>query len=99
MNVFRCENKPRQMRTIFQWALCPKHSLVVLRPVQVKMKLQFTQEKVRVELLDNQNLKDIYGNRIKHFARIEKRGETFVTVNENAFPSFRNWSGERGSNP
>jgi hypothetical protein len=92
MNVFRCENKPRQMRTIFQWALCPKHKIVWLRPVQVKMKLKFTQEKVRVELLDNETLKKIYDGRIKHFARIEQTGdETYKTVNENALLGFKSF--------
>ena len=71
MNVFRVENKPRQMRTIFQWALVPSQHIVVIRPIQSKMNLKVTHEKISVEVLDNEPIKKIYDGRIKHFTKLE----------------------------
>lgn len=88
LNVFRIENKPRQMRTIFQWALVPKISRVYLRPIQTKMDLKVSKEKIHVEPLDNEPIKKIYDGRIKHFTRLEVSadGEEIKTIQENFVP-------------
>lgn len=72
MNLFRVENKPRQMRTIFQWALVPSEDVALIRPIQTKLHLKVTHDKLRVEIIDNEIIKKIYDGRIKHFAKIEK---------------------------
>jgi len=71
MNLFRVENKPRQMRTIFQWALVPSEDIAIIRPIQTKLDLKVTRQKLRVEVIDNEIIKKIYDGRIKHFAKIE----------------------------
>lgn len=71
MNVFRVENKPRQMRTIFQWALVPSDDVAIIRPIQTKLDLKVSRHKLRVEVIDNEIIKKIYDGRIKHFAKIE----------------------------
>ena len=85
LNVFRIENKPRQMRTIFQWALVPKIGRVYLRPIQTKMDLKVSKEKIHVVPIDNEPLKKIYDGRIKHFTRLEVSadGEEIKTIQEN----------------
>jgi hypothetical protein len=70
-NLFRVENKPRQMRTIFQWALVPSEDVAIIRPIQTKLDLKVTRQKLRVEVIDNEIIKKIYDGRIKHFAKIE----------------------------
>ena len=83
-NLFRVENKPRQMRTIFQWGLIPSESLVIIRPIQTKLDVKITREKIHMEVLDNEILKKTFSGRIKHFAKIEVKdnGEEIKTVIE-----------------
>lgn len=85
MNLFRVENKPGQMRTIFQWALIPSQSIALIRPVQVKMKLKVSKDKIKVEVLDNEILKKTFNGAVKHFSRIkiEDNGEYLKTQTEN----------------
>ena len=71
MNLFRVENKPRQMRTIFQWVLVPSDDVAIIRPIQTKLDLKVTKHKLRVEVIDNDIIKKTYDGRIKHFAKIE----------------------------
>lgn len=71
MNIFRVETKPKQMRTIFQWALVPAHDTIYCRPIQCRMKLRITKEKIQMKVLDNDVIKKIYNGRIKHFTKIK----------------------------
>ena len=91
LNVFRVENKPRQMRTIFQWALSPKDGVVYLRPIQTKMKVNVSKEKIRIEVLDNEIVKKIYKGRIKHFCKIEpaKNGDEIRTIQSESIMPFK----------
>ena len=96
LNVFRIENKPKQMRTIFQWAFNPKESVVYIRPIQTKMKVNVSREKVRVQILDNEPLKKIYKGRIKHFCKIEPSDggdevRTIQTEEKMTFKRFIEW--------
>lgn len=93
LNVFRIENTPEGMRTIFQWALAPKEAVVYIRPIQTKMNLDTTKEMVRVEVLDNESVKKIYNGRIKHFTEIRtsKNGDRIKTVQTEGLLSFKNW--------
>ena len=93
MNVFRVENKPRQMRTIFQWALAPKESMVYLRPIQTRMNVKVTHEKISIEVLDNEPIKKIYDGTIKHFCKLEvSKDERYIkTVQTEQFLTFRNF--------
>jgi hypothetical protein len=72
MNVFRVENKPRQMRTIMQWTLIPSKLKVLARPVQSKIDFKIDHHAIDVDILDNEPLKKLYANRIKRFTRVEK---------------------------
>ena len=90
LNVFRVENKPNQMRTIFQWALVPKISRVYLRPIQTKMEVDVTKEKIHIEVLDNEPIKKIYDGRIKHFTKIEtESGGDVIKAVQEGFLSFK----------
>jgi len=93
MNVFRVENKPRQMRTIFQWALAPKESMVYLRPIQAKMNVKVTHEKISIEVLDNEPIKKIYDGRIKHFCKLQvTKDHTHIrTVQTEQFLTFKDY--------
>lgn len=93
MNVFRVENKPRQMRTIFQWVLAPKESMVYLRPIQAKMNVKVTHEKISIEVLDNEPIKKIYDGAIKHFCKLEvtKDEKHIKTVQTEQFLTFRDY--------
>lgn len=71
LNVFRIENKPKQMRTIFQWALAPKAGVVYLRPIQTKMNVNISKEKIQIQVLDNEEIKKIYNGRIRHFTELQ----------------------------
>ena len=66
MNVFRVENKPRQMRTIFQWALVPSQHIAVIRPIQAKMSLKVSHKDISVKVLDNKEILQ------KNIAQIQK---------------------------
>jgi len=91
LNVFRIENKPRQMRTIFQWAFAPKLSRVYLRPIQTKMEVNVSKEKIHIEVLDNEPIKKIYNGRIKHFTelKVSDDGEVVKSVQTEGFMTFR----------
>ena len=90
LNVFRIETKPHQMRTIFQWALVPKISRVYLRPIQTKMKVDVSKEKIHIEVLDNEPIKKIYDGRIKHFTKIEtENGGDVIKAVQEAFVPFK----------
>lgn len=91
LNVFRIEKKPRQMRTIFQWVLAPGESLVYLRPIQTKMDLKVTKQKIDVKVLDNEKIKKIYDGKIKHFTKVEvlDNGNRFKTYQQEGFLSFK----------
>lgn len=70
MNIFRVEKERGQMRTIFQWALTPSRGVAIIRPVQVKMKLKVSNDKLQVEVLDNENIKKTFDGKVKHFSKI-----------------------------
>lgn len=83
MNVFRVENKPRQMRTIMQWCLIPSQREVLVRPVQSKIIFKVDHHPIKVRILDNQSLKKTYDGRIKNFTKVEddpKNGEIKTVV-------------------
>jgi hypothetical protein len=80
-NVFRVENKPRQMRTIFQSAYVPSKSVLIIRPIQCKMDVKVSREKIHIEILDNTSLHKLYDGRIKHFSKIvSKNDEEIKTI-------------------
>ena len=93
MNCFRVENKPRQMRTIFQWALVPSKSIAIVRPIQTRMTLKVTPNKIDVEVLDNQVIKKLYDGRIKHFSTIHvyNNGEEYKTTIKESVKSFKEY--------
>ena len=81
MNVFRVETKPRQMRTVFQWALVPNKREALIRPIQTRMDLNVSKEKLNVQVLDNEPVKKIYDGKIRHFSKIKVINDTeFKTV-------------------
>lgn len=81
MNLFRVERKPRQMRTVFQWALIPTKSESIVRPIQTKMHLKISKQKITVEVLDNEYIKKIYDGAIRHFSKIKSTSdEEYDTV-------------------
>ena len=93
MNCFRVENKPRQMRTIFQWALIPSEGLAIIRPVQTKLDLKVTPHKLNVKVMDNEILKKTYNGRIRHFSRIDVENggteiKTFVKESLKTFSEY-----------
>ena len=71
MNIFRVISKPRQMRTIFQWALVPSESIAYIRVVQTKMTLKITNQKLHVKVLENDYLQKLYKGHIKHFTKVK----------------------------
>jgi hypothetical protein len=95
MNVFRVENKPKQMRTIFQWALVPSHDLVYVRPIQAKMKLHYTKGYIEMKLVDNTIIQKLYDGRLKHLTKIKTTDDgKFVRFVSEATLSFKNFIGE-----
>ena len=93
MNVFRVESTPSQMRTIFQWALVPKTSTVYLRPIQSKMNVRVSPDKIKIVVMDNEPIKQIYKDVIKHFCKIVSSGEDghIKTVETEQFLYFRDY--------
>lgn len=93
MNCFRIESKPKQMRTIFQWALVPSEGIAIIRPVQTKLNLKITPHKLNVKVLDNEILKKRYDGKIKHFSKIEVEngGKDIKTVVKENFQSFKEY--------
>ena len=84
MNLFRV-GKDKQMRTIFQWALVPSEDLVYIRPIQSKIRVKIDPERIKVILVDNENIRKTYGTKIKHFARIIQQGNEFKTTQLESF--------------
>lgn len=82
MNVFRIETKPKQMRTIFQWALVPSEGEAIIRPIQAKLKLKVSHKHLTVKMLDNEPIKKLYNGLVKHFSKIKEidGGEGFQTA-------------------
>ena len=93
MNCFRVESKPRQMRTIFQWALVPSQDIAIIRPVQTRMNLKITPHKLNVKVLDNENIKKLYNGRIKHFSTINvyNHGSEYKTSIKESVKSFMDY--------
>ena len=93
MNVFRVESTPSQMRTIFQWALVPKTSTVYLRPIQSKMNVRVSPDKIKIVVMDNEPIKQVYKDVIKHFCKIVSSGEDghIKTVETEQFLYFRDY--------
>jgi hypothetical protein len=91
MNPFRVENKPRQMRTIFQWALVPSEDIAIIRPIQTKMDLKVSHQKLHIKVLDNKYIEKIYDGRIRHFSKINvlDNGKEFKTVIREDRKSFK----------
>lgn len=93
LNQFRIEYKPRQMRTIFQWAFVPSQKIVYIRPIQAKMKLQDCYGDIKAKVIDNKDLQKVYNNKIKHLCKIlpdEKTG-CYKTVIPEQYMSFREY--------
>ena len=84
MNLFRV-GKDKQMRTIFQWALVPSEDLVYIRPIRSKIRVKIDPERIKVILVDNENIRKTYGTKIKHFARIIQQGNEFKTTQLESF--------------
>ena len=93
MNCFRVENKPRQMRTIFQWALVPSEGIAIIRPIQTKLNLKVTRHKLNVKIIDNKNIRKLYHDRIKHFSEIGicDNGKEYKTSIKENFLLFRDF--------
>jgi hypothetical protein len=97
MNIFRVENKPRQMRTIFQWAIVPSDNIAYVRPIQARMKVKVSRDKLRIEVLDNEIIKKIYDDRIKHFCRIKylPGDETIQTIQTENYLLYDDYINEK----
>lgn len=76
LNVFRIEEKPGQMRTIFQWAFVPGEAIVYLRPIETKMDVNVSREMIQVKVVDNSNIKKAYNGEIRHFTKLKVSPET-----------------------
>jgi len=85
MNLFRVEYTPRQMRTIFQWALVPSQDKAYIRPIQCRMKQDVSREKIHIELLDNKCIKKTFPT-VKHLAKlsIKDDGKYMDAIQEQA---------------
>lgn len=84
LNQFRVQSKPRQMRTIFQWAFVPSEAMVYIRPIETKFELNVDREMIQAKVLDNEPVRKIYGKKIKQFTpiRVDDKGEVIKTVKE-----------------
>lgn len=93
MNPFRVENKPRQMRTIFQWVLVPSEGMAIIRPIQTKMDLKVSHQKLHIKVLDNKYIEKIYDGRIRHFSNINvlNNGKECKTVIRESRKSFKEY--------
>lgn len=94
MNLFRVESKPKQMRTIFQWVLVPSESIAYIRPVQTKMNLKVSKQKLHIKVLDNDYLQKLYKGHIKHFTKIKVLDDGKVCktmVSENRLPTLKEY--------
>jgi len=92
MNIFRVEYKPRQMRTIFQWALVPSEDTVYIRPIQCRMKMsiKIDPDKIRVNVIDNEDIRTLYAKDIKHFCRMVKDSTSIWTTTLKSFKNTNN---------
>ena len=70
-NIFRVENKPKQMRTIFQWGFDLKNHMVYIRPIQTKMDVDITKTMVSAEILNNDIIKKRFDGKIRHFTKLK----------------------------
>jgi hypothetical protein len=85
-NLFRVENKPRQMRTVFQWVMVPSQRVALVRPIQTKMTLRVSKEDLHIVVLDNDIIGKIYKGRLKRLSQIKYEDDTYKTVvKENLF--------------
>jgi hypothetical protein len=93
MNPFRVENKPRQMRTIFQWVLVRSEGIAIIRPIQTKMDLKVSHQKLHIKVLDNKYIEKIYDGRIRHFSNINvlNNGKECKTVIRESRKSFKEY--------
>jgi len=84
LNQFRVQDKPRQMRTIFQWAFVPSEALVYIRPIETKFELNVDREMIQAKVLDNEPVREIYGKKIKQFTpiKVDDEGNIIKTVKE-----------------
>jgi hypothetical protein len=93
MNPFRVENKPRDMRTIFQWVLVPSHDTVYVRPIHCRMKLKFTKDYINMKIIDNDVITKTYGSKLKNLCKIKVTddGDTLKFMSESTltFSEFR----------
>jgi len=90
MNIFRVVSKPRQMRTIFQWALIPSADTAIIRPIQTKLKVKVSHKKLKISILDNKPIKKLYNGRMKHFSdiKVSDDGNEYKTVVKENFLRF-----------
>lgn len=94
MNVFRIENEPGQMRTLFQLVIVPSELKFYARPIQTKLRVQVPEDsKLKVEIMDNEMVQKIYGNRIKHLTKVDSPKEDGKTTDFNVegFLGFRDY--------
>ena len=84
LNQFRVQDKPRQMRTIFQWGFVPSEALVYIRPIETKFELNVDREMIQAKVLDNEPVREIYGKKIKQFTpiKVDDNGNIIKTVKE-----------------
>ena len=93
---FRVSYKERQMRTIAQMLLVPKEGVMYIRPIQANMDVRTDFEMLRSIVLDNDLIKDYYGEqkklRLTKIKRHLENGHTYVTCTEaaeyNGFKKF-----------
>jgi hypothetical protein len=94
MNQFRVEYKPRQMRTIFQWALVPKEDKAYIRPIQCKMKLRVTKEKISIDVLDNKIIRKNFPT-VKHLCKLKlEDGGKYIVASENRIMKYKEFVNE-----
>lgn len=98
MNIFRIAEKTKDMRTIFQTLIVPKDKVVYVRPIQAKMNIDTDIPHVRLEVLDNDIVKQRYSDQKKlNLCKIEryKNGEEHVCIKTEAreITSFREFLG------
>ena len=82
-NLFRVENKPRQMRTVFQWVIIPSQRVALVRPIQTKMKVDCSPERLSMIVLDNAIVSKIYKGRLKRLSRVNHDDDCKTVVKEN----------------
>jgi hypothetical protein len=91
MNLFRIEKKPRQMRTIFQWALIPARDIAYVRPIQCKLELKVSRDKIDIEVLENETIRKTFDGKVRHLSKIEvtKDNKEIKAVQKEEFLGFK----------